>query len=305
MIRRLIRLLFIFLLLLTGAFFALRTVDIPVSELKRTYSNPASQFIEIDGVQVHYRQEGSGPHLLLIHGTGSSLHTWDDWVSELRSDFTITRLDLPAFGLTGPHPSGAYTSDFYVSFIHQFVSKLRLNQFHLAGNSLGGGIAWSYTVAHPPMVQKLILIDASGYPKDKVPNVFKIARNPLTAFLLRNITPYFFIEKNVKEVYYDDQKVTEELVNRYRDLTLRGGNRKAFIDRARIALRYPHNSIKEVNVPTLIQWGKYDEWISIEDAYQFQEDLPMNELIIYTAGHVPMEELPIETAKDAKEFLAR
>lgn len=304
-LRRIIRLSWIFLLLLTSAFFILKSPDKPLAELKSIYCNEASKFIVIDGIDVHYRQEGSGPHLLLIHGTASSLHTWDGWVKELQNEFTITRLDIPAFGLTGPHPSGAYTSDFYVNFINEFVQKMKLNKFHLAGNSLGGGIAWSYAVAHPKKVDKLILIDASGYPKVQVPTVFKIARNPFSAFLLKNITPRSFIAKNLKEVYLDDQKVTEELVTRYHDLTLREGNRQAFVDRARIALRYPYEYINQVNVPTLIQWGEFDEWISLEDAKRFHEEIPDSQLFTYKAGHVPMEEIPLTTARDAREFLVQ
>ncbi len=54
-------------------------IDIPVEKLKEKYANSFSKFVDIDGMQVHYRVAGKGMPIVLIHGTGSSLHTWDEW----------------------------------------------------------------------------------------------------------------------------------------------------------------------------------------------------------------------------------
>lgn len=284
-------------------FSVVKTDDLSVEELKQKYANQESKFMKIDDVDVHYRQEGTGPNLLFVHGTASSLHTWEGWVNELQNDFTITRLDLPAFGLTGPHPDAEYSIDFYVNFLHEFVTELQLDSLSIAGNSLGGGISWSYTLAHPEVVQKLVLLDASGYPSDDEPFVFTIAKNDLTAGILKSVTPRSFIEKNIKEVYYDESKITSDLVDRYHQLTLRSGNRQAFIDRARQPLGYEYHRISEIAAPTLILWGEYDEWVLLENAYQFEKDIKNSKLIIYEAGHVPMEEIPEQSARDIREFL--
>lgn len=288
---------------LAAIFFIMRTPDIPSEVIQKKYANSASQFIDINGLNTHYRQEGTGPHLLLLHGTASSLHTWDGWVSVLKNEFTITRLDLPAFGLTGAHPDGDYSMSFYTKFIDAFINQVGLDTVYLAGSSLGGGISWSYALEHPEKVKKLILIDASGYPSDNRPFVFTLAQNPLTAGLLKSITPRSFIEKNINEVYYDDSKITSELIDRYYELALAPGNRQAFIDRARNKMNYEYNRIKEIKTPTLILWGKYDEWITVEDAYRFEDDIENSILKIYESGHVPMEENPITTALDTKEFI--
>lgn len=288
---------------LAVAFFVFRTPDIPMEEIKAKYADETSQYIEIDGLNVHYKQEGSGPDLLLLHGTASSLHTWDGWVNELKNDFRITRLDLPAFGLTGANPAGNYSMNFYTAFLDEFINKLKLDTIYLAGNSLGGGISWSYTLNYPEKVKKLILLDAAGYPTGKTPFVFKLAKNDVTAGLLKNFTPRSFIEKNIKEVYYDDSKITDKLVDRYYELALAPGNRQAFVDRARTQMTYDYKRIPEIKTPTLIMWGQYDEWIDADNAHAFEKDLPNSELIIYEAGHVPMEELPSKTAKDAMNFL--
>lgn len=279
--------------------------DIPVESLKAKYTNAESKFLPLDGMDVHYRIEGQGHPLALIHGTGASLHTWDEWTALLKDSFQIIRMDIPAFGLTGPNATGDYSIEKYTAFLNDFLQEINIDTFYLAGNSLGGRIAWNYAYAYPEQVKKLILIDAAGAPSEGgLPVVFKLARNPITAFLLKNILPKSFIEKNMREVYFNDSKITEALVDRYHSMALRSGNRQAFIDRAR--LDYPDETPKlsQINTPTLILWGQHDEWVNVEDAHYFDNNIPNSFLKIYdNAGHVPMEEIAEETALDVRVFL--
>ena len=124
--------------------FYLYSPDISVLELKKTYANQYSKFIEINGMNVHYRDEGEGQAIVLLHGTGASLHTWDKWTEELKNNFRVIRLDLPAYGLTGPHPENKYSLPDYSSFLNSFVESIGVDNFILSGNSLGGAIAWYY-----------------------------------------------------------------------------------------------------------------------------------------------------------------
>jgi len=279
--------------------------DIPVEELKEKYANEASQFINIDGLDVHYRIEGQGPDLVLVHGTAASLHTWDAWTELLKDEFRIIRFDLPAFGLTGPSAERDYSIQAYSEFLERFTRELALDSFSIAGNSLGGGIAWSFAAQHPERVEKLILIDATGIPDDKGdPAVFKMARNPVLGALFEYLTPKSFIKKNMKEVYFDDTKVTEELVTRYHEMALRAGNRIAFRDRAHVVNPDITAQLAKITAPTLIIWGEEDQWIPVESAYVLQDQIPSAELaILEDMGHVPMEEDPKTTVYLTKEFL--
>ncbi len=279
--------------------------DLAVKELKAKYANAASKFLSINDANVHYRDEGSGPILVLLHGTGASLHTWDGWTKELQADFRVVRMDLPGFGLTGPDSSHDYSMKHYGDLLAVFLDSLRLDRIHLAGNSLGGRIAWHFALAHPERLERMVLLDAGGYPTAREPFALKLARNPLTRALARWITPRSLIEKSLLEVYGDDGKVTAELVQRYYDLTRRAGNRAAFIAGANTAYDAEFERLKHLATPTLIQWGAEDTWIPVADAHRFDADIPNSELIIYEgAGHVPMEEIPERTARDAKIFLS-
>ena len=141
------------------SFLALVRFDIPVEELKKTYADGTSRFVPVGGMDVHYRDEGRGFPLVLIHGTAASLHTWDGWATALSGDFRVIRMDLPAFGLTGPAPDRDYRIGAYVRFIDDFLDTIGVTRCHLAGNSLGGLIAWNYALAHPAKVDRMILVD--------------------------------------------------------------------------------------------------------------------------------------------------
>lgn len=284
-------------------FVIFRQPDIDLEVLKKKYADTESRFLNLNDVQVHYRVEGQGDTLLLIHGTASSLHTWDGWVKELSDSLTIVRLDLPAFGLTGPRPDRDYSIKAYSKFINDFTDKLNLNHFVIAGNSLGGNIAWKFTIDHPEKVKGLILIDSGGFPKSGSSLATKLARNWITAPILKEITPRSFLEKNIKDVYFNDDLITKALVDRYYELNLREGNRQAFIDRARANFVDHTPELIQIKVPTLIQWGTYDEWIFVENSSKFDSLIPNSKVILYEAGHVPMEELPERTSEDVFQFL--
>ncbi len=290
-----------------GVFLANYQSDLPLVDLKRKYANAESEYVDVLGMPVHYRDEGSGPVLLLLHGTGASLHTWDGWIEPLQRDFRIVRLDLPGFGLTGPDPGGEYTVAGYVAFLRAFADALALDRFHLAGNSLGGRIAWNYALAYPEQVDKLVLIDAAGYPRPEPVNeslVFKLARTPIVNRIFTVVSPRRLIEVSLHEVYGDPSKIDDELIDRHFELSLRPGNRAAFVERALDARDDVDGDHRLIRQPTLILWGVEDRWIPLADGRGFADDIPNSRLIVYPGvGHVPMEEIPGPTARAALTFL--
>ena len=280
--------------------------DISVSELKKTYANQHSQFIEIEGMNVHYRDEGEGQAIVLLHGTGASLHTWDKWTAELKKSYRVIRLDLPAYGLTGPHTENKYSLPDYSSFLNSFVDSIGVDNFILSGNSLGGAIAWYYTTEYQNKVKLLSLLDPGGfYNKEKQsPLVFRLARAPGINKVLRYVTPRFFIKNTLKEVYYDKTKLTDKKIDTYRDLILRENNRESFINRTNSSPVDYTQRLKSIVIPTQILWGNEDEWISVDNAKLFSEALPNNRVdIMKETGHLPMEERPYESLELLLNFI--
>ncbi len=279
--------------------------DIPLRELNARYTFPDSKFIYVDNMDVHCRITGKGTPILLLHDAQSSLHTWAGWTEALSDKYQVISVDLPGFGLTGPHPRGSYSAFMYAGFIDSLVATLGLKKFHLAGNGLGAQIAWFYAADHPTRLDKLILLDPPGFEPKSTPWVIWLARTPVLNGIMRTITPRSFIKIMLQDIYADDAQVTDSLVQRHFDLLRRPGNRKAFIDRASVSdNRPPVDIIERINTPTLILWGAEDTRISPEYAYEFHRRIHGSFLRIYqNTGHWPQEENPEGTVEDVQAFL--
>lgn len=278
--------------------------DIPPQDLVRQYTFPDSRFLYVDGMDVHCRITGKGEPVLLLHNAQSSLHTWVGWTEALSHKYQVISVDLPGFGLTGPHPRGSYSAFMYAGFLDSLVDKLALKKFHLAGNGLGAQIAWFYAADHPEHVDKLILLDAPGFEPKRTPWIIWLARMPVLNEVMTKITPRSFIKIMLEEVFADHALVTDSLIQRHFDLLLRSGNRQAFIDRASVSEnRPPVDIIERITTPTLILWGAEDARISPEFAYEFHRRIRGADLRIYrNTGHWPQEENPAQTVQDVMAF---
>lgn len=289
--------------------------DRSVQQLTARWAQTPSQFMAIQGMQVHVRDEGprSDPvPIVLLHGTSASLHTWDGWTEALKGQRRVIRFDLPAFGLTGPSPQNDYTLEAYVRFVEDVVNALGVQTFTVAGNSLGGQVAWASAAALPHRVQSLVLVDAAGYPMQpqSLPIGFKIARIPGLRGLAEVVLPRGVIEASLRNVYGDPSKVTPELVDRYYELTLREGNRQAlayrFDQMQKMDVAKSMAAIKSLKVPTLILWGAKDRLIPLENGRRFAADITGSELVVFDdLGHVPQEEDAKRTVNAVLRFLQR
>lgn len=311
--------------------FALFQPDRPRERLERQYTNDASEFCQVGDSRIHYRDEGprDAPTVLLLHGTYSSLHTWDDWVEQLTDRLRVIRLDMPGFGLTGPRDSGPHTLRHLVTAVGEFCDVQNLSEVAVAGNSLGGAVGWRLAVERPHVVSKLLLLNAGG-----ATLLSNLAEN-ITAFgsdmVPRFVTPRMMIRLLLNDAYGDTSHVTTDLVTRYHDLLMASGNRRAVIEIARnyradhydegtggLGLRTPrfpsaynpssqawdNYDISDVTVPTLFQWGCEDEWLHVEFGRELASPVPDDTFLTYDGvGHVPMEESPAETARDAAQFI--
>ncbi len=286
--------------------------DVPVEQLTARWAPAPSQFITVNGQRVHLRDEGprtDAEPIVLIHGTSSSLHTWDGWADGLKAERRVIRFDIPGFGLTGHQPGQDLSVPAYAEFVKAVLDQLGVQRAVVGGNSLGGEIAWVFGVRHPARVSRLVLVDAGAYPfpLDTMPIGFRLATVPALKPTVRWLMPPGTIENSVRDVYGDPGKVTPELIERYRDMALRAGNREAlFVRFEQSPIGALADEVKQVKQPTLILWGLKDQLIPPAHVDRFLADIPGSQAVRFEGlGHVPQEEDPQATLAAVKAFLAR
>ncbi len=265
------------------------------------YRDNNSQFVPIDGMQVHYKREGRGPSVLLLHGSGSSLHCFDGVVRILQASHEVVRLDLPGFGLTGARPDRDYRIATYVAFLQRFSSALSLPTFSLVGNSLGGNIAWNFALDHPKQVRHLVLMNATGYPEKSLPLAIWLARNPIGQFLLRRLISRRATERNLRQLIGPrTAQLDAALVDRVYTFMSQPGNLQAFIDQSNTQQRDRSSDISCIQVPTLILRG------GSVDGQHFARDIPVShELVFQGVGHLLPDEIPAEIAGAIQRHIGR
>jgi len=272
----------------------------------RKYTNSDSRFLVIDNILVHYRDQGEGTPVLLLHGAFSSLHTYDVWTDYLLDNgFRVIRYDLPGFGLTGSRLDKDYSMDMYKRSLLAVMDGLNLDNCHIVGNSLGGWLAWEFALSYPERINRIVLIASAGFLDEKsIPLPFKMAKTPFINKIIKYVVKKTVFEQFVRQVYGDPDRVDTSLIERYYDLFSREGNPDAFLNLCNQKPKDNTHKLKKITNETLIIWGDRDAWIPVENAYRFNIQMPNSKLIIYEGiGHVPMEEIPELTVTDTMGFL--
>ncbi|MCA0249769.1 MAG: alpha/beta fold hydrolase [Proteobacteria bacterium] len=281
------------------------TPSLPAEMLKTRYANEESKFIDIGGAQTHVRDQGNpdGIPLVLIHGSGGSLHVWEGWTYELRSKRRLISVDLPGHGLTGAWPRGAYTVEAYADFIEALLDTLKIERVALAGHSLGGAVAWTFAARWPDRVTQIILVDAAGENREAALPT-RAARLPVVGDIGIHFKPEIWVRRKLGQAYADPAMVTDERVKRTAELQRFPGNREATLQRARTQEPLDPTPLKKLVVPTLILWGAKDRWVPVSDAFRFESDIKGSKVEIFEKlGHDPMEEDPKATAAAVDAFL--
>lgn len=281
--------------------------DIPAEVLEARYASPASRFLNIEGTRIHYRDEGTGPVVVLVHANFASLLDWDQWVAELADGYRVIRFDMTSHGLTGPDPSGDYSLERTVYLAERFVDALGLEKFTIGGTSLGGTVSMHYASRHPDRVQRLILLspgalEGRGRTGDSRENL------PGAARILEYILPRALTEFMLSSAYGDKEKLTDDIIDRWHDMWLREGNREAQLDRLNgYASGDLEGTVRAITAPTLLLWGEANPQAEVEQAYEFREMLEnassLTMLIYPGVGHMAYLEAGEEIGRDVRAWL--
>ncbi len=284
------------------------TPDIDRATLEAKYLRAPSDLLDVAGMRLDVRDEGprDAPVVLLIHGFGSSLETWDAWVPSLAATHRVVRFDLPGSGLSDPDPTGRYDDARTVDVVVALLDRLGIARATVVGHSLGGRIAWTFAAAHPERVERLVLMAPDGFalpglPYGEAPKVGIVGRT------LQFVTPKPLVRSVLARAFANPAALSDALVTRYDDLLRAPGARAVWIARWRQSVRLdPVPRLATIEAPTLVVWGTDDHVIPFGGATAFVDAIPGATLVAMPGvGHIPQEEAPAASLAIVEGFIAR
>ncbi len=261
-------------------------------------------FVEVDGVSVHYREQGQGPAVVLIHGYGASLESWAGVAPVLATQHRVIAVDLKGFGWS-TRPEGDYSPAAQAALVWRVLDKLGVHDVAIVGHSWGSSVALSMAVAQPARTRQVALYSAYVYDA-QVPSFFRWAQ-------LGGIGEWLFglyyrerIEDRAPLAYRDERYVTQARVDRVEAELDRPGTTAAALATARghhfAAL---HRALASFDKPVLLLWGADDQVTPITFGHRLVHELRNAELKVYPrCGHIPMVEARIASTRDLVTFLS-
>ena len=301
--------LFVSLMGMSFSAFAQGPSQISLDDLRKKYANNASRFVTIDGAEIHYRDEGQGPGVILLHASYFNLLAWDQLTAELINSHRVIRLDFPNVGLSGPEtknpPGGKFNLiERNVEILAGLVEELDLDQFALVATSSGGSVGFRYASRVPEHVTRLVLINSAGMPR--TPRTDPNRARPETArWDDMPVKPRDFWEFSVNQNFPSDADAPDWFVDLAYDLNRRAETTpfsKYFFETGD-----PKTILSGIQAPTLILWGKANPTVMHLEADVIEHWMTSAPTFIRKydgLGHYPYVEAPERVIPDIAEFLA-
>ncbi|MFT3697259.1 MAG: TIGR04551 family protein [Kofleriaceae bacterium] len=260
-------------------------------------------FVDVDGVHVRYRESGSGPAVVMIHGYGASLESWGGVQPVVAQHHRVISIDLKGFGWSS-RPEGDYSPAGEAALVWHVLDKLGVDDVAIVGHSWGTSVSLAMAVQHPDRVRRVALYDAYVY-DDQVPSFFRWAEVGGLGELLFGLFYDERIEDRAPLAYYDERWITQARVDRVEDDLARPGTKAAALAVARAhhfgAL---HEKLRDFKKPVLLLWGAQDQVTPISFGHRLVNELANAELKTYEhCGHIPMVEAKNVSTRDLTEFL--
>jgi pimeloyl-ACP methyl ester carboxylesterase len=263
-------------------------------------------------VKLYYREEGSGPPLLLIHGFGASTFTWRHIAPPLAETHRVIAVDLKGFGQSDKPFDSRYSVYDQAELLTELIESKDLRDLTLVGHSFGGGIALLLALEAKERLQgrisRLVLLDSIAYPQN-IPVFFKMLDVPVVSqFGIRMVPPAVQTRVALRIAYFDDSKITPEEVEAYAAPLKTAAGKHAIIHSARQIVPEDIETLSEryktIELPTLIMWCDHDRIVPLEVGLKLRRTLPNSSLrLVEDCGHMPQEEQPEATLALIRDFI--
>jgi len=280
---------------------------------------------------IHVEQYGDGQRkIMLLHGFGANSYTWRSWIGTLAKEHEVWSVELKGHGSAPAPPDDLYSLQDHADLVHRLIVQKDLRELTLVGHSMGGGIALLVALrlleegrgkgleegpeeehekgAEKGRLERLVVVSGAAFPQRIPPFVALASHGRLSEWGLRFFPKRLLIRRVLRSIVFDPEGVTDTQVAAYAEPFYSPPHRTALIktamriippDLAKITARIP-----EIDLPTLLLWGRHDWVVPLDVAERLLAALPSAQLeIMEDCGHIPPEEFPKESLAIVLKFL--
>lgn len=279
-----------------------------LTELRERYADPQSRFETVDGVEIHYKDEGTGPAVVLFHASYMNLRSWDALTEVLKDDYRVVRFDFPNTGLSGAEtkePEGGKFNliERNVEVAAALIDALDLGRVRLIATSSGGSAGFRYASYYPDRVERLVLINSAGMPRTAQtdPNRERAQEAQWREMTYR---PRDFWEYGLGRNFTSDVSPPDWLLDSVFDMNRRkvpAGESRYFFNTGD-----PQMILSKIEAPTMILWGKANPTVVHLEADVISYWMTSAPTLIKKypgLGHYPYIEDPDTVIPDIARFL--
>ena len=283
--------------------------DMKLADIEAKYARPDSKFMEIDGIRVHYIDEGptDAPAIVLLHASYMNVFTFDSLATALRSKYRVVRFDMPTAGLTGPDPQGRYSIELNMQILDALTRNLGIESFSLLGTSSGGPTAFRYAAQTPERVTRLILINSAGMPRTALTNPNRARGSSIDQWIAARHRSMSYWRTNLA-TNFPSMPPPEWLVEICYDTGRRAGLREeGALYLKNFKTGDPESILAQVTAPTMILWGLENATVMHLEANVMQLWLSSAPSLLKKypkVGHYLYLEIPEDVEKDVSDFLS-
>jgi len=283
-------------------------LKLELSELEEKYATADSKFMDVDGVRMHYMDQGEGPVVVLLHASFMHLRTWDSLAASLAANHRVIRMDFLIAGLTGPEPNQNYSFDRNLELVHELTRKLGVEQFAIVSTSSGGIVGFNYAAQYPERVSRLVLVNSAGLPRTRVTNPNRARGTAIGRWFSARHQTREMLRKTLDQNFIEPHEPPDWLVDMNYDMRRRKGAREAgALQMRNFRTGDPASVLAKVRAPTLILWGLDNQTVVHLEADVFQlwlTQAPTIKKKYSGVGHYLYMEIPDEFNADLASFLA-
>lgn len=268
-------------------------------------------YVTVDGVKLRYLKSGQGPVLVLLHTLRTQLDLFHKVFPELSKDFTVYALEYPGHGYSDI-VNGSYDADFFVKNVVGFLDVLDLTDVTLAGVSIGASISLIVAARRNPRVTRIIPINPYDYDQGKglarsslLGNmIVMMAAIPVIGETVMRLRNYIIMKAVLSGGVSDPTSISPALMKEMYRVGNRRGHYRGFINLLRNSSSWERASSEysNINVPTLIIWGKED-WSLPEERRHDESLIPgVQSVTVDRGGHFLPFDAPDEVVRHIRDF---